>query len=258
MIIKELYLFSDGVSTYYFTSSDTEEVYLGNTYIPIALGRTKNQVKNELSKANIEVSFSIDNEFARGYLKLVEAILTLTVFSKVDAETPLVEFKGRLVSIKPEETKLKLVFETVFTSLRRPGLRRAYQRNCPHVLYGRGCNLDKDDFAVDAVATAVTTTGIVVPIAASEPDGVYSGGMVLAPGGFLRFITAHVGSNLTLIRPIQSLTDTILDEGSEEITIYPGCDRTRDVCVNRFDNLENNGSTPFIPIRNIFNGSSFT
>jgi hypothetical protein len=34
---------------------------------------------------------------------------------------------------------------------------------------------------------------------------------------------------------------------NESFTIYPGCDKTRDVCANRFVNSSNFRGFPFIP-----------
>ena len=49
---------------------------------------------------------------------------------------------------------------------------------------------------------------------------------------------------------------TALGSGSVNVTLYPGCDRSRSRCVARFNNLARKGSFPFIPIRNPFDGSS--
>jgi uncharacterized phage protein (TIGR02218 family) len=251
MKIKEIYKIVEGANVWNLTSSDTEEVFGGDTYIPTTMGRSEYESKNELSKANIEISFSIDNVIARRWIDTIaDSNVTVTVWTKQD-DTYFVTWKGRLSSVKPVDQSIKLIFESVFTSLRRPGLRRRFQRNCGHVHYGRGCFLNKEDFAVGAVATVVAGINITCPVAAGYPNGHFTGGIIKAPDGSMRFIMSHAGSALTVIRPFNTLVN------GNAITIYPGCNRTRERCNTTFANLNNNGSFPFIPIRNPFTGNSF-
>lgn len=257
MKITELFKIVEGETTFFRTSGDADIDYLGDTYIAEAIGRSEVESKNELSRANLELSMNIDNPIAQRYMNtVVDSVVSLTVFTQTDT-TMVVSWKGRLASVKPDTSTVKLIFESIFTSLRRPGLRRRYQRNCSHVLYGRGCKLDKEDFAIDGTASAVAGATVTVAAAASASDGWFTGGMLKAPDGTLRFIISHVGNQIGLIRPIDSLTQAIIDDGPQAVRLYRGCDRTRGTCDTFFDNLLNNGSFPFIPTRNPFNGSSF-
>lgn len=256
MKITEFFKIVEGATVFNYTSSDSDIVHLGDTYTPIAMGRTEVETKNELSRANVELSFSLDSEIGKRYMKsVIDTIVSLTIFSKQDA-TVNVTWKGRLASVKPQDSNVKLVFESVFTSLRRPGLRRRFQRNCPHVLYGRGCRLNKDDFDAAGVATFANGANYIVTGAGTFADGWFTGGMLKAPDGTFRFIIGHSGNNITLIRPIDSLTEAIAG-GSQPVTLYPGCDRSPQTCQGKFNNLANNGSFQFIPTRNPFSGSSF-
>lgn len=255
---QELYRFVEGATIWCATSGDTPVTHNLEDYAPHAMGRTEVESKIELSRQNLEVSMGMDDPIARRWLTtVVDGVVTLTIFSK-EAETGMVNvvWKGRLTAVKPTLSTIKLVFESVYTSLRRPGLRRRYQKNCPHVLYGRGCRLDKDDFALADIVTSLAGQTVTTTYTAGYDDGYFRGGMLQVPDGTLRFITAHIGSQLTLIRPIASLNLAILS-GPVAVTTYPGCDRTRQVCNDRFNNLPNNGSTPFIPIINPFGGTSF-
>lgn len=249
----ELYRFVEGSTVTCRTSSDTATVYGGETYTPTPIGRTEPETKVELSRANLDVNMGMDDAFARRYLNsVIDSVVTLTLFVK-EAETGAVSvvWKGRMTGVKPTMSQIKLVFESVFTSLRRPGLRRRFQRNCPHVLYGRGCFVDKSLFALAGTVASVAGLTVVVAAAGTKPDGYFRGGIIQAPDGTLRFITNHVGTTLYLIREIDSLV------ASAAVTLYPGCDRTRETCVGTFNNLYNNGSTPFIPIKNPYGGISF-
>ena len=139
----------------------------------------------------------------------------------------------------------------MFTSIKRPGLRARFEYGCRHALYLNGCNVNRELYKVDDEVYSVSR-GIVVnsPRAILKPDGYYTGGMIVTRQGVSRFITKHVGAELEMARPIRGLAT------GANITIYPGCDHLLTTCHNKFNNLDNNGSFPFIPSRNPFNGSS--
>lgn len=265
---KELYRFTEGSQVWTLTSADENEAHNGETYISTTIGRDEFEQKNELSKANLNVTVSLYEEIGRRWMKsITDNVVSLTVFSK-DLETSnvVVVWKGRLTSVKPEKSSIKLVFESVFTSLRRPGLRGKYQRSCPHVLYGRGCNLNKDDFVTNSPILAVSGVVVTASSAALQPDGYYNAGMIQGPDGALRFIVSHVGQQLTLIRALDSVGEGLVNSGYGNgyglsygqftTNIYPGCDRTKEVCKNKFNNISNNGAFPFIPINNPMGGNS--
>ena len=255
-MIEELYKIVEGSTSYFLTSSDSDIEYLGDTYISTAIGRSEAEIRNELARSNLEVSLSIDHELSQRYMTSInEDIVSLTIFTD-DGEDIFVTWKGRLASVKPEGAKMKLIFESIYTSLRRPGLRRRFQRNCPHVLYGRGCKADMSIFEESSTATAVAGSIVTCPAADGFADGYFVGGILKAPDETMRFIVSHVGTQIGLAREIESLTEAI-SGGVQNVKLYPGCDRTREMCNDRFLNILNNGSFAFIPIRNPFGGSSF-
>jgi len=137
----------------------------------------------------------------------------------------------------------------VMVSSRRNGLPKRVTRQCGHALYHRGCWVDKASYAVVAEATAVDGVAITIPDAALQADGWYLGGM-LEFGNSSRWIVGHAGNQITLLRPIDGL------EATDNVTIYPGCDRTRDTCNDKFDNLLNRMGFDWLPDRSPYDGSS--
>ena len=223
--IKELYRFVEGDSdfVYTITSADTDEDYDGETYTPVSMGRDEIESKGELSRDNIKISLPLDNDTARKWFtSSLDFPLTVSIFSKED-DTVEIEFKGRLTSVAPKKSVIEFTFESIFTSLRRMGLRQRYQINCPHVLYGRGCGLDKDDFETAGTITDVTNSVITVPEAAAFADGYFSAGIFEDNAGNLRFILSHVGSVLTLIRPMNPLIEHVIENGYGGLTcrVFP-------------------------------------
>ena len=250
-----------------FTSGDEPVEYMGETYTPVPIGRSEVETRNELSRANIEVKMDLDNPVGQRWLHdHVETMVTLTIFERDEDDEVSVVWKGRLSGVKPTMSEIVLNFESVFTSLRRPGLRARYQRSCRHMLYSRGCGVNKEAWAVKGVPTAINGLVVTVPEAAAYPNGYFTTGILEGPDGTLRFITNHVGNQLTLLRPFESLAKALALDGyglsygkyygGAAVRMFPGCDRTRATCHGRFDNLMNYGGFDWIPIRNPFDGSS--
>ena len=268
MTPKELYRLVEGNQVWTVTSADADEVYNGETYISTACGRTEIEDKNQLSRANLDVSFPLDNEMARRWNRqIMEAVVSLTLFVKNSDGVYMTAWKGQLASVKPETSAITLVFESMFTSLRRSGLRRRCQRTCGHILYLDGCNLNKDDFAVKGTVKGIAPQKIIVPEAAGYPDGYFTGGMVEGSDGALRFVINHIGEEITLIRTLESIVDHFKYNGwgmnwgnnwggFTTCRLFPGCPRERQTCHDRFDNHLNFGGFPFMGGRNPFDGTS--
>jgi len=254
-----------------YTNAPYAVEYGGETYIPGAVSHSEVEAKQDIARANLDVTFDIDNPAARRWMKdSVEALVGLTVW-ELDEDDPegldaSVIWKGRLSGVRPGGVSIKLAFDSVFTSLQRSGLAARYQRMCRHALYGRGCKVSKAAYTVVGIPSAVVGQLVTIPEAAGYPDGYFATGMIETPDGTLRFITSHVGSQITLMRPMESLGRLFAEQGyglrygevygGLSVKLYPGCDRSRGVCNGRFNNLENYGGFDWIPTRNPFGGSS--
>lgn len=256
----DLYRIVMGSLVWTLTSADTEQTYDAGegseTYIPTAMGRNGYEQKNELSKANLEVNLPVDHELSALLLtSYSEQVISLTVITKNGA-TVGVSWKGRLASIKPADAKVTLVFESIFTSLRRPGLRARFQRSCRHALYGRGCTLDPEDFAVAGSCTALSGTTLTVTEASGYDDGYFTGGMVRAPDGSLGYVISHVGTAIVTQRVPYNILTSAAAGFPFSVTLYPGCDHTRTTCGDKFSNGLNYGGFDWIPTKNPMGGSS--
>jgi len=247
---------SDGV-VYNLTSAAKAQTYNSETYEPATIGRAGIQTKNELSKANLDVRLSLDHALAIALLgRWAESITSLTIFAKRTSGTDVI-WKGRLANVVPEDASIRMVFESIFTSMRRPGLRARFLKSCRHPLYGRGCYLNHADFAVPGTVTGISGLTVVCPAADALADGYFTGGMLEAPDGTLSYITNHVSSALTMNRISSALATAFADEGPGlEITLYPGCDHSYATCRDKFSNDDNYGGFDYIPTKNPMGGSS--
>lgn len=210
-------------------------------------------------RVDLALTFPLSDPFARRWLApRGSTVTTLTIFrghEQVPDEL-VAHWKGRIVSARVEGVRIAMQAESIFTAMRRQGVRARYQRLCRHVLYAGGCRLDIAEFMMSAVATAHAGLQVTVSAAADRPDGWYRGG-VLRHAGLPGFIVGHAGATLTLAGRMPALEAALDDpDASADIEIAPGCDLRRATCADRFDNLLNFGGFPDIPGRNPFGGGS--
>lgn len=255
-----LYLFAAGAEAWRFAALEAEVARMGETWTPSAIGHGAVTQSGDPRRVDVTVAFPISDPFARRFLGPPGDPVSLTIF-RGHAHDPSGEtvawWKGRVVSGRAEGERILLRCESLFTSMRRQGVRAKYQRTCRHALYHGGCRLRLEDWRVPATVTAigVDPVRITVPEAAAQADGWWRGG-ILKHGDAMGFVLRHAGDALTLSARMPELEEAVAAHGSAAVEIAPGCDLTRATCDAKFGNVLNFGGFPFIPGRNPFGGSS--
>lgn len=245
MIIEELFVFLQGVRGWYFTSAAQETLYQSRKFVPTAIKRSEVRQSSEVFKNAITLEFPARHAFASTFLNSTpEAPTTLTILRKVD-EAVATYWKGRVVSAKADGSVIKIECESVFTSLRRQGLRALYLRTCRHGLYSSGCGISMAAHERRGVVQAVNGQRIILTQSVGDD---LAGGIVKTQDGALRYIRAQNGAELLLSRAFEVAV-------ADALWIYPGCDLQMQTCINRFNNLDNFGGFPWIPSKTPFEGN---
>lgn len=242
-----------------FTTLNEEYLWGGHIWYPAPKRHGNIKRTADLPKNGVNFDFPIDNEFARKFLGYGPDEPTTIILRRNLLSAPTtfkVFWTGRVADCECTEFEITLVCESLATESKTNGLGPRMQKFCRHVVYNLGCNLDKADFAVATTVTAINArfTTLTCPAAAAHPNGYFNGGMIATPNGALRYVTNHVGNQLSLWRPAPEIF-TALGLGTVNTFLYPGCDGARMTCHDKFDNLENNGGFYWIPNRPPDNGS---
>lgn len=259
----DLYKITIGSQEWRFTNSSKPQNYDSGdgsrVYEPIPITRSIVEQKNTISKANITVTIPIDHALSILLLtSYSEQIIGLTVFTNSGGITE-VTWKGRMAAIKPGDAYLEISFESIFTSLRRPGLRAKYQKTCRHTIYGDNCGVDIEDFREAATVSSITGTSLVIPEAATFNDNYFTGGIISTSDDVMTMIVKHTGTAIELQRISYDLKSKFDQVGSGlSVSLFPGCARNRSDCLNRFNNILNFGGFSWIPKKNPMGGTSIT
>lgn len=156
--------------------------------------------------------------------------------------------KATRVDFDQEKYVATMKFQAASRLLSAEIPRRTFSRGCGWNLYENGCFLSAAGFklalpfndviqAASANGQTLTHTSL-----ALQADGYYSGGHVEIAGQ-RGYIIGHVGDTITLLT-------RLIDPQGAFFDVYPGCDKTRDDCENKFGNLSHFGGFPFIPGKN--------
>lgn len=263
-----LYEFNTAGQVYRYTDCPVEITWNSLNWSPFPIKHTEVKQSSELSKNSLTVTIPIMGEFADIFVGWSpDHIVTFTLrrghFGSTDA---LVYWKGRVSSHNLKNSTIELKCESIFTSMRRAGIRARFQRNCRHAVYSKGCGLDKSNFVVEGSLSSIVGLVLTVPEAATEPDNWFQGGIIEFYDGSFRMVLSHTGDQLRISRASRYAIDALINAGyglsygeyygGVSVKLYPGCDRTINTCKTKFNNLDNQGGFKWIPSKNPMTGSS--
>jgi uncharacterized phage protein (TIGR02218 family) len=250
----EIYTFRRDYQAWRYTSADRDVVVDNQTFTAHSISRTEIEDSHEKARASLTLTVPADLEVADLYRVAPPAMtitLTLQAYHVGDAELAVL-WTGRILGVEWAGNAAKITLEPVSTSMRRIGLRRLFQRQCPHVLYGSACGVDRTAYRIEGVIDTVGGASITVPEADLLPDGYLAGGYVewdIATGiADRRMIESHAAGVLGLVGPTYGMA------GGQAVRLYPGCDHILTTCQDKFGNAINFGGFPWFPGNNPFSG----
>lgn len=252
-----LFDFVLGTKHWRYTTADRQITYQYNDYAAVPISRTAPVQSSDIRQQTMRVTVPRDIDVASVfaiYPPAGDMLLTVTNLHYTDPDGQgLVDWTGRVINAEWKGSTVEFACEPLYTSIQTEGLRRRWNLNCPHVLYGPACKLAAASFKVTATVEAISGFAI-------------SGSGFVAPAG-LSFVGGFAewdsGNGYLERRSIDSVAGTTLTlaYGSPQLVVglsvnlYPGCNRTIANC-NTFGNTPNFGGSPYIPIKNPMDGTT--
>lgn len=250
----ELYWFSVAGQSWHLTSGDKTRTYLGDTYTPLAIARDELDMNQEAKSGSLKLTLPRTHPIVALFMAYLPAApVSLVIYAghddDTDAET-LVAWRGKISQARfIEACELTGVSEQYLLSQRIPIIQ--FQPQCPWILYGPGCGLDKAAFAVTGTVSALSTDGMTATITGFnvKPNAWLNAGWI-EYGSQRRFILSHVGNVVTLIAGAAGLTV------GASVVAYAGCMRNKTDCNTKFNNYVNFMGFEHLPERNPFDSLS--
>lgn len=254
-----LYAFTLGERTWRYAAAPNDVLTIdGNVWAATQISHDSVKQSGEATSDTLTITASITIAPAQIFLVSPPGSeIFVRIFQKdVDDTDVFAIYTGGIAQVAPQEPGVvSLMCETASVSLRRQGLRYAWQRACPYAIYDPiTCKVDKKLYEVPT--TIVSMIGAAITVAAnlgSEYGSIY-------PGGFLKYVHPVKGVEYLGIEA-QDL-DTLFIFGTpndlyvgQQITVYRGCARTPAAC-KQFDNYLNYGGAPNMPGSSPFDGNN--
>ena len=250
----ELYEFRHGPNFYRYTSSDTDVVFESQTYQARTINRSAIEATQELARnpINLQVDPELPLLALFRFAPPSEVIqVVVRRFHRGDTEAATI-WMGRILNVGRRGLAAEIRCESVYSSIKRPGLRRMYQKACPHVLYSAQCGVDREAYRVTQAVASVSGLNVVVADLSAFSATRFLGGYIeWAPAvGILerRSIRGQSGNTLAVNFPPLGLAP------GTSVDIYPGCAHNMTAC-DTFGNRDNYGGMPYIPTKNPFDGT---
>jgi uncharacterized phage protein (TIGR02218 family) len=259
---KPVYLlrFVAGTQAFTYTTADALFDYLSETYAPVpGLKISGTGQSQEVHAQRITITAPRDWTIPMQYVSFVPAVqmyLSIFTFHRDEPSDVHTFWQGFVRSAKWQGQVATVDADPITVILDRLGLRRTFQNLCNHILYDGFCPVPASSFRVDGALLSVPT-GFTIDAAAwaTKPDGWFNAGFVERPllSGVLdmRFVTGHVGTQLTLLSPFP--TDV---QGGEIFHAYAGCDHIFTTCAGKFGAHTDTGGAyggwDRVPKKNLF------
>lgn len=247
---EELYEFWMVDKFWRYTSSDRPSVLNGYTYEPLrALRRTPLKQNKDGGDDSIKITVPMNTEVAWQFRIVVPArTVWLRIYRRHRGDDEFVQsWYGRVRGCAWQGSKAVLECDGLNGLFKRAGLRLNFDVNCPHMLFGPGCNLDKDQFRVDGDIIEIGSDFVRSTAFASKPDGWFDLGYIEF-GRYYYTIAKHAGDKVTIFAGLEY----DVDDKPIVITGYAGCNRTIPMCWDKFNNGLNSEANAWMPTRNPF------
>ena len=247
----EIFTFARGPQEWLFTSADRDVTVAAEVYSAVAIMRPSIQQGGELNRAALKLDVARDFPIAELFQAGIPSeTITLRIRQYHEGDGSVVAiWSGRVLNVARVGELAEINCEPISTSVRSTGLRRRYQKGCPHVLYGPGCGVVAASFDLAATVDALSGLTVTATEIGTEADGYWEGGYIEwepIPGVVeRRFILGHTGTSITL------MTQPLGLAVSDSFTLFPGCDHTLGAGgCGKFSNELNYGGMPDIPTKN--------
>ncbi len=201
----ELYRFVLGQQVWTVTSGREAITYQVESYQPAVIRRSAVEQSPEFARNGIDLECARDFAVAQLFAAArPNGVVSLTVFRNHFGDSEYITWwKGRVASVVFAGSTAKIRCESIFTALKRPGLRAHYQTGCRHALFDPGCGVNNQAYKLAGTVASFSGLNVTSSTFLSQASGWLTGGY-LRVAGVPRMITNHSGDSITLSASLDS------------------------------------------------------
>lgn len=239
----ELYEFTYAGTTYRYVANKRDVTYDGYTYSAADIKREEAEKDQDLTQTTLKIH-TVLSDLLKEFIRVSPPDPITVTIKRLQSTNVDILFIGAVISVALSQGNRCIVtlneLQPLFNNKIPPCM---FQSLCNHTLFDANCSLTRNDYATVIEVESISGNFIVSTDVETPVDGYYSFG-VAEFNGQIRMITCHEGGHLYTHYPFVDL------EVGDDITVYPGCDKTQTDCVDKFDNKEHFLGFPYIPRKN--------
>lgn len=267
MLIADLYTFTlnDGTVLRY-TSCDIDLTVGGLTYISSGPKFKKGNLKTPLGTEVADFQLTVypsDSDMVEGitFLNAItnglfdnatvsRLILCKTAWNDNSGGT-IKSFTGRIADIVQKRDEVVFTIKALSDFLNMNFPKNVYQAACLHTLYDTGCTLLKANFLSASSISIVHDRSLMESATLTQASGYFELGKIDFTSGVNNGVERNIKAYSYISGTSQQfvLNYPLLNLPSigDTFNIYAGCDKTKNTCNTKFNNLVNFRGFPFIP-----------
>jgi hypothetical protein len=271
----ELLTFRNGLNEYRYTNANNTVTVSAKEYEPLAYTRTAPSQSKDADDSQLRVVLSGQNPVALLYREILQSNITTITIERFHDNDPAIQvqvfWKGQIgsVTVKNSEATILCI---PFTQGTDEMPRYTYQALCNYYLYEQNtCRVTKNNFRFVSTITGFLTPTLVTvsglraqagaldalvsgSLTSDELDEYWLNGYCLVQSGEFRRVVRNPAGASSPLDPdvIQIPFPFVQASAGDTIEVFAGCKRDTDMCVRKFDNLENYGGWPTVPVVNPF------
>lgn len=248
----ELYTFTYGDQTWLFTDGDVDYVHPVSAVLfaaePISRGGLSQS--DEDGSMSVEVTVDawnpVSDFFRTPYLPARHVWLVIERLHRGSATPPAVIFRGLVGSVSFQSATAKLTCVPVRYAIGRSIPVQLVQTLCSNTLYDGRCKVDPAPFSIVRTIVDINALSFMFAGGTGHSPGYYSGGFIEGFDKPPATIKDDDGFGI-----IKMLYNPGYVEG-DVITLYAGCDKKLQTCIQKFNNQPHFQAFPFMPMLDPF------
>ena len=246
----ELYIVNLKTGTIYLAATDTDITFAGQTYMAIPFQRETIDKSMDNVIDSCEISLGDGNYDKLAYLSngfdFRGADVTIFKISYPDSleddTIKSISFMGYINSCSYSDGVFSFSLNTRLPNIEVPN--RTCQLCCNSEFGDSECGISLEETNVE-LATGSTSSNILLP--STYETNYWKDGVIFIKGES-RLILSNEGNKIVV--NYSFLQSDI--KGGMEATLIRGCDKTKETCQNRFNNMKNFSGFPAIPFENVY------
>lgn len=271
----EFLTFRNGLNEYRYTNANNIVMNGAFEHEPLAYTRTAPSQSKDSDDSQLRITLPGSNPVALLYREILQSNITTITIERFHFNDPdeqiQVFWKGQLGSVTVNDGQATMLC-IPFTQGTDEIPRYTYQGLCNYYLFeGQTCRVAKNNFRfVSTITGILTPTQIQVAglrVQAGALDALVTGSLtseeldqywlngycMVESGEFRRIVDNPAGTGSPLDPDVIKIPFAFIQASvGDTIEVYAGCARSTDMCVRKYDNLENYGGWPTVPVVNPF------